>query len=125
MILFLFRVTTLIVLQCSRVTVEHFQFAQIAISLILPIYVASKDFPELIVRLDKISTSTTVWGNRSVLYKEKVFIRQLTLTHCIALNELPYWHYHQPGVTSVKSQKPLPVTHIQTYRSDPSFTWVR
>ena len=64
---------------------EHFQFAEIAISLILPIYVASKDFPELIVRLDKISTSTTFWENRSVLYcvfndfksgghKEKVFI---------------------------------------------------
>ena len=123
--IFLCRVTTLIVLQCSRVTVEHFQFAEIAISLILPIYVASKDFPELIVRLDKISTSTTVWGNRSVLYKEKVFIRQLTLTHCIALNEFPYWHYHQPGVTLVKSQKPLPVTHIQTHRSDPRFTWVR
>ena len=82
------RVTALIVLLCSRVTVEQFQFAEIAISLILPIYVASKDFPELIVRLDKISTSTTGWENGSVLYwvlnefksgghKEKVFIRLL------------------------------------------------
>ena len=41
-------------------TVKHFQFAEIAISPdSAPIYVNSKDFPELMVRLDKILISTT------------------------------------------------------------------
>ena len=45
MILFLCRVTTLIVLLCSRVTVEYFQFAEIAISPDIAHLCGSQGFP--------------------------------------------------------------------------------